>query len=82
MRFVTQNANQGPTKIRIRKAHVIVLIDMWKCVAMRSFDPASARMMNAVRKATPRPVRTGTLRGRSRTWCSNLSFVTADSRNG
>ena len=58
------------------------LIDRWKCVAMRSFDPASTRMKNAVRSETPNAVRNGTLRGRSSTWCSRLSPVANASMNG
>src|SRR5690606_7854945 len=59
MRLVIQNAKTGATKNSTRNAQVMSLRDISKCVAMRSFAPASTRMKKPVTIATPAAVRVG-----------------------
>ncbi len=59
IRLVTQNAKTGPTKNRIRKTQVIVLIERAKCVAMRSFDPRQGQDDEGREERDPPEARAG-----------------------
>lgn len=72
----------GAAKKEIRTNHVMVLMDRCRWVATMSLPPPMSRTKYSVSQATPSPVRTGTLRGRSAMWCSRLSPVIHASMNG
>ena len=66
----------------MRTNQVIALIDRWKWVAHMSLPPPISSTTYRLSQATPRPVRTGALRGRSRMWCSRPSPVIHASTKG
>ncbi len=70
------------TKKETRTNQVIALIDRFRCVATTSLPPPISSTPYRLSQATPSPVRTGMLRGRSRMWCSRLSPVIQASMNG
>ncbi len=80
--LVTRKATTGSTNTPIRTNQVITLMDRCRCVATMSLPPPMSSTAYRVSQATPRPVRTGALRGRSRMWCSRLSPVIHASMKG